>query len=147
LNFIFLRQVYLKEDFNKKEGNMSQLKSKRIPKTKAVVGKSKFGRGIFAIMNLRKNELVEVCETLLLKNEESLGTLKSYVYEYDEEHVLLSLGNGSLFNHSFTPNIEVQVTEDRKLEFRALKAIKAGEELCFDYAYTKEEFERDGISN
>ena len=48
------------------------------------------------------------------------------------------LGYGSLYNHSFTPNADIDYNVknvENFLQFEAIKDIKAGEEIFFDYEF------------
>lgn len=60
--------------------------------------------------------------------------LRGYYFEWTEEGVGLPLGLGSLYNHSSTPNAEAEADhDDVMLRYRALRAIRAGEEVTIDY--------------
>ena len=46
---------------------------------KTKVGKSKYGRGVFATQNFRKGQLVDSCEVIVLATPKKGETLSSYV--------------------------------------------------------------------
>jgi SET domain-containing protein len=54
----------------------------------------------------------------------------------DKGDALILLGNGSLYNHSNTPNIIPVMEKDGRLGFVAIHDIERGDELCFNYGYT-----------
>jgi SET domain-containing protein len=54
-------------------------------------------------------------------------------------------GNQSIYiNHSCEPNCEPRV-EDGHIYIYALRDIREGEELCYDYAYEREADEKDAL--
>ena len=59
-----------------------------------------------------------------------------YVFTWineEQEYVALSLGYGSIYNHSESPNAKYQMTLPDIMEFIALRPIKAGEEITINY--------------
>jgi len=90
-------------------------------------------------------ELVERAPVIVLTPEELAqirGTLLArYYFEWgaDEESGALALGYGSLYNHSFTPNLEFESREDQLvIDFVALREIAPGDELSINYNNTGE---------
>jgi hypothetical protein len=55
------------------------------------------------------------------------------VFEYGKGKVALALGFGSLYNHSYKPNARYDDAPSQVKEFRALRDIKAGEEITINY--------------
>ena len=106
-----------------------------INKTK--ISKSKIhGWGVFAKCNIKTGIIIEECLFLktprqFLKNCESI---KDYVFQFYGCHII-SLGNGSLYNHSDNPNAK-HITNKKmnKLIFIATKNIKSGEEIFTSYS-------------
>jgi SET domain-containing protein len=96
------------------------------------------GRGVVASRRIEANEIFERAHVLVLPRKEAevvLGceVLASYVYGWGES-VAIALGHGSLFNHSYEPNVVyTQFIEEQVLEFAALVDIEEGAELCINY--------------
>ena len=98
------------------------------------VREGRHGRGVFATRRFRKGEVVERCPTIELPDADVGGLLGDYVYNsVADGDVLLVLGYGMLYNHSGEPNVEYVQDEPTTIEFLALRAIAAGEELTIDY--------------
>jgi hypothetical protein len=97
---------------------------------------TRHGRGVFADQDYLKGEVVETCEVVFLpygdctSGEDNILTW--YLFYWNDETLALALGNGSLYNHSGTPNMEF-FPEKKKLAFYAVRNIKAGEELTISY--------------
>ena len=101
------------------------------------------GRGVFADQVVIKEQLIEVCELLLMDLHEVGPTLEGYVYQYNKKLVAVALGNGSLYNHSDTPNSRFYFNYRQKLLYiESLRKIERGEEITVDYGYTDEEKEK-----
>lgn len=98
------------------------------------------GRGVFADQAVMDQQLIEVCELLLMDMHEVGETLEAYVYQYNKKLVAVALGNGSLYNHSDHPNSRFYFNYRKKLLYiEAIRKIEKGEELTVDYGYTAEE--------
>ncbi|MDO8505902.1 MAG: SET domain-containing protein-lysine N-methyltransferase [bacterium] len=105
------------------------------------------GRGVVATEKILKNEIIEYCPILLLrkkdstfiKNKNKNDTLYYYYLQQpDLKRDVIMLGYASLYNHSSDPNCEVDYPADPKMNyifFRAIKNIKAGEEIIWDYNF------------
>ena len=108
---------------------------------KTIIKKSKIpgaGRGVFATKDIRKGELIEKIEVIPISKKEVehiiATNLCNYHYEF-KDHFAIALGHGSLYNHSKErPNADVYDNKDHML-MKAIKNIKAGEEITFDYGY------------
>jgi SET domain-containing protein len=109
---------------------------------RAVPGK---GRCVFATRDIAKGSLVLADPIILVPGEESEHTDKTavgrYVFQWnDEDDIAVVLGLGSLINHGLPENVSlVSNYQDQTMEFYALKDIKAGEELVYDYGHDHEE--------
>ena len=114
--------------------------SYRSPKTE-IRSSLKRGKGLFAKNNIHKDEIVGIKSGHIIYSAQ-LPKIRRLVGDYDmqiEENFSLSPINKSeipltalYLNHSCDPNIGV----DGQIIFVALRNIKAGEELCYDYAMT-----------
>jgi SET domain-containing protein len=94
------------------------------------------GLGVFAGKNFEKGQVIEECYTLKMDWDEIKNTILSkYVFNYKGNTVSLMLGNGSIYNHSSTPNVEHTWSDDEQtiVEFSAIRNINKGEELFIDY--------------
>ena len=101
-----------------------------------------FGRGLYATRKIYANEIVEVCEILVLSAEDTVKVnetdLKWYTFVFDAaaKQDCLVLGNGEIFNHSDTPNVKydlVRYGNRFKMVFVSTKDIEVGEQLFIDY--------------
>uniref|UniRef100_A0A7S4RVG3 SET domain-containing protein n=1 Tax=Alexandrium monilatum TaxID=311494 RepID=A0A7S4RVG3_9DINO len=119
------------------------------------------GRGVFALVDFRRGDLVELCPALRL-DRASGEVLEAYCMNFrtpgtlpdepEEDVCVLSLSCGSLFNHSMAPSLEwTYVPGLARWGFVAMSAvedIRAGEELfiCYGEGYFGDEeyLERDG---
>ncbi len=103
------------------------------------------GRGVFAGRAYRKGEVIEVCPVIRLPaaDESSLGVLGRYVFKWGPGggELAVSLGYGSLYNHSATPNARFTprtATDD--IVFRARRDIDEGEQILIDYQWDDAEY-------
>lgn len=106
-------------------------------KDKTIVGKSKIGgRGVFSTINLKKNQMIEICEVIPCPKEDlehiKKTTLFNYYFCWYRGGGAIALGNGSLYNHSYDPNAQY-ITSGKCLIFKALVDIKKGEEITVNY--------------
>lgn len=100
------------------------------------------GRGVFARTDIRKGAIIERVPVLVIPVSEFTGglqndTLNTYLYLWSKGKVAVSLGYGSLYNHSYEPNAKyVFGYGPGTLTYRALRNIAAGEEITINYNYT-----------
>ena len=110
------------------------------PKIK-VKPSSLHGMGVFAIEPIQKEEIIEVCYCIIDKPPINLNSIiKKYIFSENR----IVFGYGSIYNHSFEPNLtwEVSSSDNRFIEFKAIKNIEIGEELTHCYTKHKEHFEK-----
>ncbi|MGE1198566.1 SET domain-containing protein [Priestia megaterium] len=100
----------------------------------------KYGRGIYALRDIKKGELIEVSPIILSpqKDWEHLEktVLSHYCFQWgiNFTDTAIALGYGSLFNHSYTPNAIYYYDEDNlSIEFYAETDIKKDEEITVNY--------------
>ncbi|MCU0518393.1 MAG: SET domain-containing protein [Oscillatoria sp. Prado101] len=98
------------------------------------------GRGVFAKKRFSKGELIEQAPVVVVPHSELEYLDKTVLYNYyyswgvNLEDAALSLGNGSLYNHSYEPNaVYVKKIEELVIDFVALRDIEEGEEITVNY--------------
>src|SRR3954453_1364874 len=94
-----------------------------------------YGRGVFATRAFEKGEAVESCPTLELPEDTVTGRLGDYVFGSAEggHEVILLLGYGMLYNHSYEANCEYVQDGPRVITFVTTRDVEAGEEVTIDY--------------
>ena len=98
----------------------------------------KYGRGIFAIRNIKKGEFIEEAPVIVIPIKEwklmkKKNILSNYVFRWEEDKAL-ALGYGSLYNHSYTPNARYHTNiENRSIDFYAWEDIQEKEEITVNY--------------
>ncbi|MFH1235446.1 MAG: SET domain-containing protein-lysine N-methyltransferase [Parcubacteria group bacterium] len=115
-------------------------------KIKVIEIKNK-GRGVVATEKILKNEIIEYCPLIQLREKDSRfiktkGTSDTLYYHYLQQPDLkrnsIMLGYGSLYNRSSDPNAEIDYDNDPQMMhiyFRAIKDIEPGEEITWDYKF------------
>jgi hypothetical protein len=111
-----------------------------------VMNRGKGGRAVFARRGLREGEIFERVPALLIPKSQVFGggevaqragvAISWYVFTWihpEREYVGLSLGYGSIYNHSETPNAKYQMHLPDIMAFFALRTIQAGEEITINY--------------
>ena len=97
------------------------------------------GLGVYALKDFKKGEIIETCPVLTFtptdrKNLEKTP-LSHYIYPWRSTRgASLSLGFGSIYNHSFEPNADwKQNFKTNSMVYRAVRDIKKGEEILINY--------------
>lgn len=99
------------------------------------------GRCIFADRPYKKWEIIEVCEYIVIPQDQIKMLKDTTINDYwfgsrgEDWDALILLGNGSLYNHSNDPNMIPVMDHKKNIGFEAIKDIEAGDELVFDYWY------------
>ena len=99
-----------------------------------VIKRNDRGRAVYADRDYIVGEIIEACDVIVIPKKE-LGLtdiLMFYVFVWNTNDYALLLGNGSLYNHSYHPNMSWKQI-DAQIVFRATHPIKAGEELTHNY--------------
>lgn len=103
------------------------------------------GRGIFAGRDFAEAGLVERAPVIILPPEERAIVKQTILSDYyfnwpfvrSEQGVptvAVVLGYGSLYNHSYTPNLVIKANQrEQAFDFIALRDIRCGEELTHNY--------------
>ncbi len=95
------------------------------------------GRKIVAASSFKKNEIIEMCPLIFMGEAEegiiSNINIRNYVFAWDTR-LVLALGFGSLYNHSYYPNaIYIKDYDNESINFVALQNIEIGEEITINY--------------
>lgn len=101
---------------------------------KRVKGK---GRGVFARKPIKKGQVVEHVPVVLIPfsdihQGESNPNLAKVFYLWNRTHVAVTLGYGSIYNHSYKPNAQYR-QRYMSMEYVALRDIRPGEEITVNY--------------
>jgi uncharacterized protein len=100
------------------------------------------GRKVVSDRAFESDEIVHVAQVITVPENEIVGALKAYDFEWSDGVAAIALGLGSLFNHSANPNMSItKRLAQREIEFRAKRHISAWEELTFDYGYEPEGYD------
>ena len=97
------------------------------------------GRGVFATRPIAEGEVVELAPVVVIAPSTSRyvsrTVLNDYVFGWGDDAIAVVLGYGSLYNHSWEPNLRYRtLLDDDLVEFTAVRDIAAGEELMTNYA-------------
>ncbi|CAA9990934.1 histone-lysine N-methyltransferase, putative [Plasmodium knowlesi strain H] len=103
------------------------------------------GVGMFSFNEIKKNEIIEICPTIKMKNEDIPEKLVNYLFESKKENMntqvvrivtkrrdtinykLLPLGYGILYNHSDSPNAFVHIVSLREEKEKKLDDLNKDE--------------------
>ena len=108
------------------------------------------GRGVFARRRIHKGTLIERVPVLIVPVASLKGGLHSpvlsrYFYLWSRDKVAISLGYGSLYNHSFKPNAHYEHGK-MSIRYLALRDIEPGEEITINYNGDPEDLSPVGFS-
>lgn len=108
------------------------------------------GTGAFATRTIRKGERIAEYRGEHISDDEASrrypdpdeGTAHhTFLFQLDDDTVIDAAVNGNAaryINHSCDPNCEA-VIEDDRVFIEALRTIRPGQELCYDYQFVLEE--------
>ncbi len=95
------------------------------------------GRGVFAIAEIKKGELIEAAPAVQLTAKQQLLPGWNELFDWFfwlDNGALVALGYGSLYNHSDIPNAKYVIKLNEKvIQFWAVRDIQKDEEICTDY--------------
>ncbi|MGH9282512.1 MAG: SET domain-containing protein-lysine N-methyltransferase [Acidimicrobiales bacterium] len=98
------------------------------------------GRGVLAGRDFAEGEVVDAAHVVVVPAREwpmlKQTAMRRFCFVWDDDagSVAVALGRASLFNHSYSPNVESEKrVKDRLIVFSALRDIEAGEELTLNY--------------
>ncbi len=100
------------------------------------------GRGVFALRDIKKGEIVEVSPVVTVSKKNVKNNSEApdgYLLEWDDEtegeEYCMPLGYIMLYNHSSKPTLAIECDmEDYTMTAMAARDIAAGEELTWNYA-------------
>ena len=98
------------------------------------------GRGVFTAQAVPEGALVEVAPVIVIPKTQ-VGSIHATVlhdfyfrWNRDLDDAAIALGYGSLYNHSFEPNLRFELDfGNQTIDFYAARPISAGEELTINY--------------
>lgn len=98
------------------------------------------GRGMFAVRAFAKGELIERAPIIPIDEKKwpnaAKTILSDYAFDWGEkdEHAAIALGYTSIYNHSYSPNAQLeQMLDELMMEIIAIKDIAAGQEITINY--------------
>lgn len=98
------------------------------------------GRGVFAQKNIKKGELIERCPTIEVPSSDVANLVDSILITYfyylgkNKDRVFITLGFGSIYNHTYTPNaVYKAILKEGIIDFIATKYIKKDVEITVNY--------------
>jgi SET domain-containing protein len=103
------------------------------------IGRARTGLGLFATKPIKKNSRIAEYKGPLLDfktAEKAENRGNRYLYEISKNFTIDGAGRGNIAryaNHSCNPNADTFSRKGRKVFIRALRNIKPGEEIVYDY--------------
>jgi SET domain-containing protein len=98
------------------------------------------GRGMFATRRFLKGELIERAPVVVIDEKKwpnaAKTILSDYAFDWGEkdEHAAIALGYISIYNHSYSPNAQLeQMLDELMMEIIAIRDIDPGEEITINY--------------
>lgn len=116
---------------------------KLLTSNKVYIGKSGIlnaDRGVYARGDIKKGEIIETSPIIEVP-QYNMSNLKGsilvtyfFYFGKNKERLAIALGFGSIYNHSYKPNITYKIKPKEKLiDFIALDDINKDDELTFNY--------------
>jgi SET domain-containing protein len=106
-------------------------------KKTAVISIPKKGRGIVATAKIKAGEVVIIDHLMLISPiRNNCATIRSHVMHFDSKNDCIMLGESTLLNHSFDPNVEFLIDTNKETSMVlivALKDIRKNTELLVNY--------------
>lgn len=98
------------------------------------------GRGVFSDKKIKKGETIEICPVIVLPEKDikflDKIDLERYYYMWGKgfKKAAISLGYGSLYNHSYNPNAQyIRNSKDELMKYVSLQDIPANTEITVNY--------------
>ncbi len=100
------------------------------------IGRSRTGLGAFAIEPIKKGQFIAEYKGPLMTNKQCDETPENlYWFEINARWTINGVARKNVaryINHSCRPNADPMI-RDRRVKIRAIKAIKPGDEITYDY--------------
>ena len=103
------------------------------------------GRGVYAAKRIRKDSVIIEYTGEVIDAKEAdrryQDNPSTYLFTLDDDRYIDGLADGNearFINHSCNPNCVAYLEEDDRIVIHALRKIKPGEELTYDYQLTSE---------
>ena len=104
------------------------------------IAKTEKGNGVFTHQIIEEGCAIEIAPAIILPEKDRTLIDQTHLYNYyflwgnDNLKTAIALGYGSIYNHSFSPNVAYKMDfENETITFVAWKKIEAGEELFINY--------------
>ena len=102
------------------------------------VAQSKWGRGVFAVRDFTKGEVIEECPVIVANKDTWGEAVDNYTFQYGDGALALALGYCSMYNHQDKPNTHYTFADEKGEEgatmtVHATKDIKKGQEIFVSY--------------
>ena len=117
---------------------MASSKKKRINGAKYPfrVGRSRTGLGAFATEPIKKGKFIVEYTGPLLNNEQCEKVDNKYLFEVNARWTIDGSPRSNIaryINHSCRPNADPYILRSHQIKIRAIKHIKPGDEITYDY--------------
>jgi SET domain-containing protein len=103
------------------------------PKAGIKISKKLKSRGVFALKNYKKGDIIEVCPCIADNTKNFGGVIGDYLFNYDNNTSIVAFGYCSMYNHSDDYNALWEVISKEKIKVYATKNITKGEEIFVSY--------------
>jgi SET domain-containing protein len=91
------------------------------------------GRGVIALKNYKKGDIIEICPCIYDDISNFSGKMKDYLFKYDDKTALVAFGYCSMYNHSDDYNALWKIISNEKIQVYATKDINDGDEIFISY--------------
>ncbi len=98
------------------------------------------GRGVFARTDIKKGKIIEICPVIEVPPHDVANLTDTVLITYfyylgrNKNRIFITLGFGSIYNHTYTPNAIYKVKlKEGTVDFVATKDIKKDEEITVNY--------------
>ena len=105
-----------------------------------IAAAQKMGRGVFTSSDIEAGTVVEISPVIVMNDEDrkllDKTLLHDYIFEWGNsiKQCCMALGYVALYNHSYQSNCEYEMDfENELISIKAVRDIKAGEELFINY--------------
>ncbi len=92
---------------------------------------------------ITKKESEKRCEEILDNSKRNPESGAVYIFEYNKHYDIdgnVPYNTAKYINHTCEPNCEAEI-EDKKIWIKAIREIKKGEELSYNYGYDLDDYE------